>query len=209
MTNSKPLEWGEVEDWRAPSNDLKAGWFSAIDPLAWEGCRERFSATMKKPGFKSFYIVHDEGASKNVASFIHKTEVLLGLSEMTTFNKTSCSAILRINMSDFWTTYVKRSLFTILARLGNGYNVEKDNYESLMFAPSKQPAHGYNSTVPAVKRFLYGFTTYDAPDPEYSTGTTLETTGWCKLFYRPNSWRKLIKPANKKVSPIAIGKLWG
>jgi hypothetical protein len=92
--------------------------------------------------------------------------------------------------------------------LGNLYNPEKDNYEKAIFEPSRSPAHGYATTVPAVKRFLYGFTNYDAPDPEYEGMTSLETQGWCNLFYKSDSWKKLVRE-DKKLSPIGIGKLWG
>lgn len=206
----KQPEFGEVEDWLAPSNSLNRGYFSAIDPIAWEGCRERFSSAMRKEGFKGFYIVHDEdGNGDNIANFIFKTEEILNLPERTTYAKTTCDRILRIYMTDFWmSTYIRRSFFTILPRIGNYYKSEKD-YEKLLFNPSVSPANGWSNTVPAIKRFLYGFTEYDAHEPEYN-GATLETSGWCRLFSKENAWKRLVKEEQKPViSPIAIGKLWG
>lgn len=201
-------EFTEVEPWRAPL-EVSVNYYSAFDPIAWESCRERFSGPMKKPGFKGFYFAHDLGKGDTIANFIFKTEEILDLPERTTYAKTSCDQILKINMTDFWMcSYVRRSLFTILPRLGNLYNLEKDNYEKTLFEPSRSPTHGYSTTVPAVKRFLYGFTVYDAPDPEYEGTGSLETSGWCKLFYRSDSWKKLVKE-DKKLSPIGIGKLWG
>lgn len=214
-SSSKQPEFSEVETWRAPSNDLNVGYYSAIDPFSWESCRERFSSAMRKKSFKAFYIVHAPANGEHIANFIFKTEEILNLPERTTYNKTTCNQILRINMTDFWmSTYIRRSFFTILPRLGNFYNTEKDNYEKILFAPTTSPAHGWSTTGPAIRRFLYGFTSYDAPDPDYNGSSSLETSGWCKLFYKSDSWKKLIKEEEKKkekriVSPIAMGKLWG
>ena len=193
-------EFTEVEKWRAPF-EVNVNHFSAFEPIFWESCRERFSGPMKRPGFKGFFFAHNEGKGDAIAEFIFKTEEILGLPERTTYTKTTCDQILKINMTDFWmSSYVRRSLFTILPRLGNLYNPEKDNYEKAIFEPSRSPAHGYATTVPAVKRFLYGFTNYDAPDPEYEGMTSLETQGWCNLFYKSDSWKKLVRE-DKKIIP--------
>ena len=201
-------EFDEVEKWKAPSNDLCTNYFSAIDPISWESCRERFSVTMKLDNFKGFYFAHDENKGDAIANFIFKTEEILDLPERTTYAKTSSDQVLRINMTKFWmSTYIRRSLFTIFPRLGNLYNIEKDNYEDTLFAPSKCPSHGWSVTLPAVKRFLYGYTDYNVPDPQYD-GASLETIGWCKIFKKTDSWKKLIKE-DKKITPIGVGKLWG
>lgn len=208
MLSSKQLEFGETEKWCTPINDLNVGYFSDLEVIDWQSCREIFSATMKKPGFKGFYIV-TRNSVDNTAKFIYKTEEVLNLSEKTTYNKTTCSEVLKINMTRFWLdSYIKRSLFTILVRLGDQYDPEKDNYEKVLFHPTKRPTEGYRYTLSAVKRFMYGFTVYDSPEPYYSPGTTLEGSGWCSLFGKADSWKKLIKK-DKKASPIAIGKLWG
>lgn len=211
LTCQKPLIeiFGDEVKWMYPQDNLTVGHFSQIEPVKWENCRERFSSVMKKPDFKEFYFSIKPHNAENVAYFIWKTEELLQIKEKTTFNKTTHDQVLKINMSNFWlSSYVRRSLFTILTRLGNQYDSKTDNYEKVLFDPVSLPATGYNKTISAVKRFLYGFTFYDAPDPEYSEGTTLEPEGWCKLFNNNDSWRKL-KKEDKKMSPIGLGKLWG
>ena len=206
---TKQPEFRELEQWQHP-HDVATHRFSIFSPMKWENCRERFSGPMKKEGFTGFYFSHDEDKGDAIAQFIFKTEEILNLAEKTTYTKTTCNKVLKIHMSDFWmASYVRRSLFTILPRLGNHYNGEKDNYEKSIFSPSRSPSLGYVETLPAVKRFLYGFTTYDGIDPVNADGSTyLETNGWCRMFKHSDSWKKLIKE-NNRPTPVGVGKLWG
>lgn len=211
MQTTVPINFGKEIQWRNPTDGLRNGWYSLTTPVSWEGCRERFSIMMGRSKFKSFYFCHNIEKGENVAKFLYKTEEILDLSEKTTYQKTSCNRILKIHMAEFWlNAYIKRSLFTLLVRLGNSYNISKDNYEETLFEPSPSPANGYANTLPAVKRFLYGFTKYNYPDPEYGTDHSLETKGWCQLFSRQDAWKRLVKEKEKeKLSPIAVGTLWG
>jgi len=201
----KTPTFGDVEEWKAPTNYISSNYFSEFSPINWESCRERFSVKMRKKGFKGFFFAHVKDRGENVAHFVHKTELLLRIpdSDMTTYNKTSVNMILKVNMSDFWlSSYVRRSLFTLLVRLGQYYDIKKDNYEECLLRPTTSPASGYLNTVPAVKKFLCGNTVYKENDPNYS-GSGIETAGWCHLFSRPESFKKLGKDQAKDDSVIA------
>jgi len=202
-------EFLETETWHGHVN-LKTGTFSQMSPLKWEACRERFACDMSKPGFKSFYFVGINTKTQDIANFIFKTEEILDLPERTTYHRTTSDKILKVNMTDFWLgSYIRRSLFTLLMRLGSYYNSVNDNYETILFNPSVLPSPGYINTVDAVKRFMYGATSYDGDEPEIKSTSTLDTGGWCKTFRERNSWKLLVKDNDNRPSPVSFGKLWG
>lgn len=89
-----------------------------------------------------------------------------------------------------------RSLFTILLRLGQYYDIEKDNWEETMF---NNPGKGEDSvylknTEYAVRRFLAGYTKY--------TGWRC---GWYNAFYLGGGWSKeVMTPTKEEIRKLLV-----
>ncbi len=160
--------------------DVAIGSFALdLRPLKFEHCRERFAVSFNSD-VCSLYFKHPAGKSIDVASFILKTEEVLGLKFISEFAETNRDTILWIAPSDFWRKCsIRRSLFTIFLRAGNYYDCDKNNYEEALFrqdyvAPTRK----------AIIRFLFGFTEYTGPEI-VPTGT-VSYKGWHSVFENKN-----------------------
>jgi hypothetical protein len=158
------------------NTDVSVGSF-ALDtqPLKFENCRERFASTFSENG-PNFFFKHNPGQSKNIVSFIRKTETILGNEFFSEFAETNRDTLVWVSPSNFWRQCpMRRSFFTILLRAGNSYNLDTDNYEQCLFEQDY-----VRPTKKAVIRFLYGFTTYIGPDIPSSGAVWVQ--GWKSIF---------------------------
>lgn len=148
-------------------------------PLRFETCRERFAYHFTE-STSGFYFKHDPNQGDNIAKFLIKTEKILDQPVLSSFAKTNLNSILWVEPSCFWKTCsMRRSLLTLLLRAGNLYDGTKDDYEdSLFYEPY------IARTLPAMKRFLFGFTKYTGP--ECLAAGTLVLKGWKSTFEHKN-----------------------
>jgi hypothetical protein len=145
------------------------------ETLSFESCRERFGSKFLE-STTGFFMKHAAGKSENIAAFIRKTEQILKCTEFSKFQLTNHPTLIWIEPSLFWRKcYVRRSLFTILVRIGPRYDISANNFDSILFG------EGYISTTKAAtKRFLFGFTTYKGMPITIDRETM--TMGWQRIF---------------------------
>lgn len=180
--------------------------------LHWDHCREQFAPKFLE-AMVGFFFSHPHGRAINVATFVLKTEEILGFQtrktpyEHSQFCLTNKSNILWFEPSSFWREcWMKRSAITILLRAGMAYNLDEPNYEEALFTEK------YGSqTKPAFMRFLYGFTKYIGEVPPCIGSVQKE--GWHSTFSvldNPGVRKLLVVPDGEKYDPCFIGldSLW-
>lgn len=132
----------------------------------WDKCREQFAKKFKSttPGF--FYSL-EFGKITNGCLFIRHVEEFLKLDTKSTFFKTHRENVVYINVSNFWKScYMRRSLYTLVCRLGIDY--DKKSWEKYLLGdvPSTGKSDIDNNydmarkTKNAIIRFLLGFRKY-------------------------------------------------
>jgi len=222
-------------EWKAPANIEHFGYYAVVAPVVtWANCRERFQSNMSNPAIRQIYFsVRKEDSRYAVASFIHKTETILGVKRKTTYNELYkkdgkyYNQVLQINIARFWKAdYCRSSLFTALLRIplnysgasqigaGVPYDPEKDNYEECLYNDNF-----FKLTPVAIKRFLCGHTKYTGAHP-YGNDLAfaeIHTTGWYALMNEvPNGtnkgegWKMLANPRELKSAEtiLAPSRFW-
>lgn len=146
-----------------------------VSPLIFENCRERFMSKFSKNG-PNFFFKHSSKRGNQIIEFINKTERVLELDDNTNFLKTNYDSIIWVQPSQFWRDCpMRRSLFTILLRVGDSYKKEEDNYEEVLFS------HSYlKNTEEALFRFFFGFNKYVGPS--ISSTSSVWVRGWKSVF---------------------------
>jgi hypothetical protein len=198
----------------------KLGMFAVEPPpeysMDWQKCREQFSTrfTEYQPGL---YFCHRPNEGHRVASFLSKTEEIIGFANFlhsytpSIYRFTDCDNILWIDVSRFWMKQeITRQLLTILLRCGMSYEPEMDNYEDALWTVDALGNRHAADTQMAVTRFLFGFTKFNE-DPEvigYSG-----KIGWVTIFRNANEQivrKLLVKPdgENDNFNLIGLGKVW-
>jgi len=201
------MEYGPLKNMVNDTNFPQIGSFSTEGPINWQKCRETF-ANLFTPNISGFYFSHSKdnpNVSDAIYSFILKTEDVLRVSgiilDSTKISKTNRNFAIWVEPSFFWKECeFKRSLFTIFLRCGIEYN---EDYEKALFSQKY-----IKDTIPAVKRFLFGFTYYDK--------TSVKKTGWVNAFSnktKDDVQSILIKPSKPSNSEnsnnfFGVGSLW-
>lgn len=194
----------------------KIGYFAVDDEhlLSWEKCRETFAYKFTEV-LHGFYFCHVLNEGYNVASFIAKTEEIIGFVDYlysfapSKFCKTNQGDVLWVEPSRFWSKYeIRRQLFTILLRAGMNYNPSVNNYEEALWGEDKIGNSYARETQLAITRFLFGFTC-----PVDSKNLYGYKVGWRETFKDCSEQavrRMLIRPEGEKkeISAIGLGKLW-
>jgi hypothetical protein len=144
--------------------------------VSWYSCREDFHNQSR--GVRLFYFSFS-GASpsqvtavahrpKAICAFIDKFEDKLGLNIRTKMGPTNRGQAIWIQRPMWWTCEnMRRSLYTALLRAGMNYDLNKDNFDQTLRSRDYTGA-----TMPAVDRFLKGFTSYKG-----------DRIGWQSAFY--------------------------
>lgn len=180
--------------------------------LTWEKCREQFSYKFTEV-LQGFYFCHVPLEGYNVASFIAKTEEIIGFVDFlhsyasSQFCQTDRENVLWVEPSRFWSKCeMRRQLFTILLRSGMNYNPAINNYEQALWSKDKMGNNYALETQLAIMRFLFGFTQYVNDVVNYKTGW------WTTFKDRPEQTvrKLLVRPEGEKkeTSVIGLGKLW-
>lgn len=170
-----------------PENDLDTNAFY------WDKCREQFAKKFKKNTKGIFYSVLYEKINV-VPYFIRDTEIFLNISDITKYYKTNKENVIYMQVSSFWKDcYMKRSLFTLLCRLGLEYN--RNNWESFLLGEipdTGKPEIDSNydmarKTRNAILRFFLGFTKYVGDLDHLKKDHFPEKHGWVLEFAEKNN----------------------
>lgn len=178
---------------------------------SWDHCREQFAAKFVAE-MPFFYFTHHENAGRSVAEFITRFESLLGVPH-SRYSLTTHSSVLKVTPSKFWMDcYYKRSLLTLLARCGQNYDCDCDNFDDAIFGPNFKETQYIRDTKPAVLRFMFGFTRYVGPTPSISQSTVVKH-GWKEEFEKLDTSairKKLILPeqSGRMFNIVGIDSLW-
>lgn len=142
---------------------LKKGSFSKVHSvrqdgtlvaLEWLYCREYFQD--ESQGIKRILFCHKECRSKNIAGFLFRVEETLCLSEKSVLGPTQRYNVSWISVSPWWTkTSMRRSLFTIMLRCGQAYDLKSENFDEALLSVTYA-----RNTQYAIRRFLDGYTKY-------------------------------------------------
>lgn len=187
------------------------GYFSfSSQPLVWTSCRETF-ATRFSMDHPSFYLSTESGKTEAVAAFISKTEDILNFDskslDRSLFAKTNRSYVMWVRPSDWWLSCeMRRSLFTILLRVGQHYDFIKGDYEQTLY---DDPQGFIQQTKLAVMRFLFGFTKF-IPD-KYYINTMVQYRQWVDVFQSRSVAevrKQLVAENDQELCLIGVGSLW-
>lgn len=183
----------------------------------WDHCREQFAIRFDENS-TGFYFCHPEKVGRNIVAFILKFEKIVKSSlknqtfEHSTFAYTNNNCILFIEPSFFWREcFFKRSLFTILCRVGQHYSYRKDNFDAVLFDQSKKDSTYLSDTKPAVLRFMFGFTKYVGIPPVMGQSSVIKH-GWREEFHKLDEQAirsRLVSPTHKKpCNIVGFNSLW-
>lgn len=146
----------------------------------WYNCREIWHYELKDVPL--FFFSHLTGKTRAVAAFMQKVEDILDVTPRSHYGPTQRKTICWVEPSSWWTRLaMRRSLFTILLRVGQHYKTEEDNFEQALFSH-----HYTKNTRYAVERFMAGNT--------YYTG---RKRGWYNQFH-------ILHPTDEQVNDLLV-----
>ena len=176
-------------------NDL--GMFSIYPPeddryfgSYWDTCREQFAKKFLEHSFGFFLSTNENTIA--VPVFISSCENLLQLNKKTIFFETDMKNVIFLRPSQFWMDcYMKRSLFTLLCRIGIFY--KNKNFENQLFGEVEDVkiekiSDCYKfarNTKPAIMRFFGGYNQYIGFGPDRDD-IFPEKHGWVQEFQNKN-----------------------
>lgn len=196
---------------KPPTNPPCLGHFAIDtgDSLLWDKCREEFLKRLPIHQVSDFYFCHSTYSADCVASFLIKTELILGLTSHSKFSKTDDSGIMWIEPDKFWMEcQMKRQILTIFIRHGINYSTSLDNYEEALWIPDAMKKTYAFQTKDAIMRFLFGFTKYTASQDNFRHASG----GWWSVFVKKDiqSIRELlVSPHKNGLNLVGAGELWG
>lgn len=221
VCQTKP-KFGETKSFRQVYGVPPVGSFSleAEPPKNphWDHCREQFANKFTED-MLGFYFSHHPGKSEDVAAFLTKCELIIGIDsfqkpyELSLFKKTERDTILWIEPSRFWMSCpMKRSLLTAFLRCGLNYNSQADNFDDALFSLEFKENKHVRDTKSAVLRFLFGFTRFTGRINQ-QTPYSIGKHGWVAEFEKDdnsNVRKKLARPDGEVGEPSIIGldSLW-
>ena len=119
----------------------------------WEHCRDAVHHEYHHADF--FYCAGNEENAANTIAFVRRIERKLKLKEnrKAAFRSTDHPGIIHVSLSKWWSTDLRRSVFTALLRAGKNYNQNKDNWRATLMK-----SWYFSTTKDAINRFLEGYT---------------------------------------------------
>lgn len=131
----------------------------------WQTCREIFAKVFQSDS-EGFFFSSSPLSHKHIIEFLDLCETILDTNEKTKIIQTTNDNVILIIPSYFWKEcYVKRSLLTLLLRMGF-YHDDSHSWEKTMFSSDKNVSNSkilsnkmdIQKTENAIKRFFLGFT---------------------------------------------------
>lgn len=183
----------------------------------WEKCREQFAKKFQANTRGFFYSV-DYANLYKTPDFIRQTERILNIKNNSVFYKTNRRNAVYIKVSDFWKVcYIRRSLFTLVCRLGLVF--DHKNWDKFMFGEAEHTGRSeiddnYNmarQTNKALLRFFFGYTKYTGDLSNSRKEFMPEKHGWVAEFSgKPLSYIKsVLVLENKENNPLAGKYVFG
>lgn len=179
------------------------------DVFYWDNCREIFAKSFHENTLGFFYVT-GEKHKDSIINFVNESEKILEIKDNTKFIKTNKSGIILVIPSAFWKDcFMKRSLFTLLCRVGFFHQrswettIFCDKYETLDKKIDSNKEDIIN-TKEAIKRFFIGYTRFigmASNPPEYGPWKY----GWVQEFYKREFFEireKLVKKTPEAIDSI-------
>lgn len=155
-------------------------------------CRDRYqnvSNTKILRGGMFFSHLPNDGDRHKI--FLEKIESDLKLEKRSRFQKTNRTDILFIRLSPWWLeNKIRRSFLTLMLRSSKNYDPKLPWKQENVIAVASRCDYGMN-TIPAIKRFMRGYTVCLTENPK------LSYRGWVEIFTELNEIevrRLLVKP---------------
>ena len=118
----------------------------------WHWCRELWHTHFRK--LPLCFFSHRGGKHRVIVEFIAKIEDKLNVHPRSQFGRTQKKNITWVKPSVWWIgPTMRRSLFTILLKVAQNYNLKNDNFEEALFSDEYTIDTRY-----AVNRFMDGYT---------------------------------------------------
>ncbi len=176
----------------------------------WDTCREQFSKKFLKTSY-GFFLSANPDALGSSPRFIRDCERVLQLKNKSRFYRTDMKNVIFLIPSKFWMRcYMRRSLYTILCRLGLMYHLGP-RFEDLLLGnideTKKDKLDGAlnfaRNTENAILRFFAGFYYYIGSGPNYDEYFP-EKHGWVAEFSGKD--RGFVKQVliNKKIEKLKL-----
>lgn len=162
--------------------------------ITWNRCREAFHAYADLVRQREYFFWHSVNWGPNVAALVNHVENHLRLGDKSTFSYTQKPTVTYVRVSPWWVTQpMRHQFFTCCLRASLTFNRHKTR-DWLNHLASYRYLGG---TMPAVRRFLEGFTQY-----------TGNITGWYRQFQNnPGDLNTLlVRPDQENISRIAYFK---
>ena len=135
---------------------------------SWETCREQFHEFIGSCPIRVFLFCHHPNKRYAVAAFMDKVEQMVKAPTRTVIGPTQLAKVSYIRISPWWMKDdMRKSLLTILLRVGQYYDPKVGNFEQTLCATRYS-----RQTLPAIQRFLKGYTWY-----------TGDVIGWNNQFF--------------------------
>ncbi len=158
------------------------------DTFYWDGCREIFAKVFNEESLGFFY-VSGEKYKDSIINFISKSEEILDIKQKTKFYNTNKKSILLIIPSEFWKScFMRRSLFTLLCRVG--FFHQRDWEETVFHSKYDKIDSRIDSnkedmidTKEAIKRFFIGYNKFIGINPIMPEFGPWKY-GWVQEFYK-------------------------
>ncbi len=166
----------------------KIDFSSDAENIYWDKCREQFAKKFNANLGGFFYSIY-EPKKDGTAKFVRETEEFLGIKNPSTFYLTNRENVIFICVSDFWRNcYIRRSLYTLICRLGLNYDGK--NWEDYLFGLTKSTGNSEmdanyemaRKTSNALLRFFLGFTKYNGCLKHIQKEYFPEKHGWVMEF---------------------------
>lgn len=160
----------------------------------WWTCREEFDPNFTTGTAFIGFGVKDSCETQNIVAFFSHIESVLKIKDNTTFQETTLVNMIMVRPAPFWKeSRLRRQLFTIFLRCGRAYVGDLDAaLNSQLYS---------KDTMPAVKRFLEGFTALS----KESTDRFQQSYGWWSFFSPHNGANSiyfLITPEEAKAQSL-------
>jgi hypothetical protein len=177
-------------------------------------CREQFAKKFDVASH-GFFLSMEMNNLDSVPRFIRMCEGLLELDEITSYYLTDMQYIIFIRPASFWKScYMRRSLFTLLCRLGM-YFFDDKKFENHLFGKCEQTkkekvnnSYAFAAkTEKAITRFFGGHHSYigDGPDMDHSFP---EKHGWVIEFAgkKDEYIKKVLVKNYEEGQPVFFGR---
>jgi hypothetical protein len=147
-------------------------------------CRDGYQGVSKTRILKSgMFLSHVQNDGDRHALFLQRIESALKLVKRSRFAKTNLDNVMHIKLSPWWLeNKTRRSFLTLMLRMARDYDPTKRWKEENIIAVAKRTFRG-ESTLPAIRRFLRGYTIYPMENPRNTW------RGWVEIFDGKNQYQ--------------------